>query len=371
VSWAIWITGLPGSGKSAIARAAATEIAAHGEPVQVLELDALRRRLTPLPSYDAAEREAVYRALVVIATVLTRAGIPVIIDATAHRRAWRDLARASIAAFAEVQLHCPLDVARQRERTRGAGAHPAAIYARAGRPGATVPGIDVPYEPALDPELSIDTTEDTTATAAARVAGLARTLARRHPAPSTGADGFTVWVSGRPGSGKTTVVSGVSERLHGRGMPVAVLEAAEFVGTIAGDRMPSRLDRDMATRAIVQAAALLSDAGFAVVIDGAPPFRDAGRLAREVLDNFAEVELVCPSEVCRTRERAVRWNLVPCPGVGRPMAAPDLGLDYEPALAPDLIVFTDVLDPRTAAEEVLSVIDRLERAARERRRPCA
>ena len=371
MSWAIWITGIPGSGKSAIARAAAAEIAAHGEPVQVLELDALRRRLTPVPAYDATEREAVYRALVVIATVLTRASLPVIIDATAHRRAWRDLARTSIAAFAEVQLECPPDLARRRERTRAPGAHPTGIYARAGRPGATVPGADVPYESAFDPELSIDTAEDTVPAAGAQVAALARTLARRAPAPSTGADGFTVWVSGRPGSGKTTVVSGVSERLHGRGVPVVILEAAEFIATIAGNRMPARLERDMATRAIVEAARLLSDAGFAVIIDGAPPVGDAERLAREGLKHFAEVELVCPPDVCRTRERAVRWNLVPCPGVVRPMAAPDLGLDYEPALAPDLIVFTDVLDPRTAAEEILTVVDRLSRTARERRRPCA
>ncbi len=76
MSWAVWITGVPGSGKSAIARAAAATLAAGGEFVRILELDALRRTLTPAPIYDDTERQAVYRALVVIARALTHAGVP-------------------------------------------------------------------------------------------------------------------------------------------------------------------------------------------------------------------------------------------------------------------------------------------------------
>jgi protein-L-isoaspartate(D-aspartate) O-methyltransferase len=169
VSWAVWITGLPGSGKSAIARASAETLGSKGEAVVVLELDRIRKALTPSPTYDAVEREAVYRALVYMAAVLTDAGVPVIVDATGHRRAWRDLARATIARFAEIQLHCPLDVCRERERTRARGQAPPGIYARAGRPGATVPGVDVEYETARAPELAIDTTRQSVAEAAAEV----------------------------------------------------------------------------------------------------------------------------------------------------------------------------------------------------------
>jgi adenylylsulfate kinase len=371
MSWAIWITGIPGSGKSAIARAAATELASRGDRVEILELDELRRVLTPYPTSEAAEREAVYRALIVIARVLTSAGLPVIIDATGHRRQWRDLARASIGAFAEVQLVCPLDVAHDRERPRAPGAHPLGGYAGAAGPAATVAGAGVPYEPALAPELTIDTTAEATADAAERVADLARALRVAERSTPREEGGFIVWISGRPGSGKTTVVSGVCGRLHGRGVAVVVLEAAKFVIALADGRVPSRLEREIATRAIVHSARLLSDAGRAVIIDGAPPLRDTARLVRELPETFAEIELVCPPEVCRTRERAVRWNLVPRPGIDRPYAPPDLGLDYEPAPTPDLLLFTDVLDEDTAAAEVLAVIERLERATKERRRSCA
>jgi adenylylsulfate kinase len=181
VSWAIWITGLPGSGKSAIARAAATALASSGVAVTVLELDAIRKVLTPEPTYSDAEREAVYRALAYMAAALVDGGVPVIVDATAHRRAWRALARTSIARFAEVQLECPLAVCRERERSRPRGHAPADIYARAGRPGANVPGVNVAYEPARSPELTIDTTVTSVAAAAAEIVALVQRRFRPVP----------------------------------------------------------------------------------------------------------------------------------------------------------------------------------------------
>jgi adenylylsulfate kinase len=184
VSWAIWITGPPGSGKSSIARAAAALVRARGERVTLLELDAIRKKITPAPQYTEAERDLVYRALGCMAATLVEAGVPVIVDATAHRRAWREAARAAIPRFAEVQLSCPLDVCRERERTRPRGHAPAGIYARAGQPGAAVPGVDVPYEPSLAPDLKIDTTVDTVGMAAAKVAALAGRLASSDAATS-------------------------------------------------------------------------------------------------------------------------------------------------------------------------------------------
>jgi adenylylsulfate kinase len=368
VSWAVWITGLPGSGKSVIARAAAAELAARGQGVTMLELDALRRTLTPAPTYDAAERQAVYRALVTIAVTLTRAGRPVIIDATAHRREWRDLARASIQDFAEVQLVCPLEVARERERERGPGHHPRAIYAHAGEPGATVPGVDVPYEPAVMPELTIDTTKDTVVTAAARVAALAQRLARRPP-PSPDAQGWVLWVTGRPGSGKTTVVSGVAERLRREGAAAAVLDPAEFVAIIAPDERPWQPHAEISTRALVLAAKHLSEAGVATVIDGAASLREGPQLARETIAPFALVELACPADICRTRERAARWGLFPSPRAARLPSAPSLGLEYEPPVAPDLVLYTNVVDRWTTVGEVMHLVERLAGIARKARCP--
>jgi len=155
MSWAIWITGLPGSGKSAIAQAAAAELRARGEDVIVLELDRIRKIITPKPTYSNAESEAVYRALVYMAAALVDANVPVIVDASAPRRAWRELARETIPNFAEVQLR-----------------------------GRAVSGGDGEYEYALAPELTIDTTARTVAESAGAVVGVVHPLFRtaRHDA---------------------------------------------------------------------------------------------------------------------------------------------------------------------------------------------
>jgi adenylylsulfate kinase-like enzyme len=316
VSWAIWITGPAGTATSAVARAAAADLEARGERVEVLGLDELCDVLTPVPAYDEAERDTVRRALVAIAAVLTRAGLPVIIDAAGHPREWRDLACATIGDFAEVELEGPLE------------------------------------------------------TAGARVAALARQFPRRTWGPAR-TEGWTVWLSGRPGSGKTTLTSALCERLAARGAAVVVLDPGEFASAIVPLGAPTPRERDVVTRAIVESARRLSGAGVAVIVDGAAPCRDAGCLARGVLEDFVQVELACEPELCRTRERAVRWNLVPCPGATRPMAAPELGLAYESAVAPDLILYTDVLDERMATEEIWRLVECLRRAAQERSRSCA
>ena len=71
MSWAIWITGLPGSGKSTIARAAAARLAEAGAPIALLELDRIRAVVTPHPTYSESEREIVYRSLVFAASSAT------------------------------------------------------------------------------------------------------------------------------------------------------------------------------------------------------------------------------------------------------------------------------------------------------------
>ncbi|MBI4362597.1 MAG: adenylyl-sulfate kinase [Euryarchaeota archaeon] len=154
--WVLWFTGIPGSGKTTIARAAQRMLWDRGVTCKILELDELRRLITPEPRYTEEERDIVYRALAVLASLLSENGSNVMVDATAHRRRWRDLARSRVNQFAEVYTRCSLDVARGREKGRQAEHSPPDIYAQAAQ-GAQVPGATVPYEEPRRPELLLDT----------------------------------------------------------------------------------------------------------------------------------------------------------------------------------------------------------------------
>lgn len=164
-AFAVWLTGLPASGKSAIAGALKTRLADAGLAVEVLESDAVRRLVTPSPTYSLDERSLFYRALAYVGSRLVAHGVPVIFDATANRRAYRDLARGLIQNFFEVAVVCPLDVCRQRDRK---GTYRRGVEGQA----ATVPGLQDPYEPPLAPEVTIDTTSMTPEAAADLVLGV-------------------------------------------------------------------------------------------------------------------------------------------------------------------------------------------------------
>ncbi len=148
----IWITGLPGSGKSTIAEAF---LKRHPE-CQVLRMDELRKVVTPEPTYSEEEREIVYRAIVYLAKRLSEAGHPVVIDATGNLRRWRALAREAIGNFIEVYVRCPVQICREREeRRRRRHSAPDRIYEK-GEKGWPVPGVTVPYEEPFHPEVVID-----------------------------------------------------------------------------------------------------------------------------------------------------------------------------------------------------------------------
>ncbi len=164
----IWITGLPGSGKSTIADA----IHEVRPGFVTLRMDDLRKIVTPQPTYSESERDMVYRSIVYTAKVLSSLGHDVIIDATGNLRRWRDLARHNVPQYAEVYLKCPIETCRKREETRkDTHSAPKDIYQK-GKGGWPVPGMSAPYEEPLTPEIIIDTGTNSVADALSSILNL-------------------------------------------------------------------------------------------------------------------------------------------------------------------------------------------------------
>jgi adenylylsulfate kinase len=168
----LWITGLPGSGKSTIADA----VRKARPDFVLLRMDDLRKIVTPQPTYSEAERDIVYRSIISTAKVLAELGHNVIIDATGNLRRWRDLAREAIPHYAEVYLKCPIETCQKRETLRrDTHSAPINIYKK-GREGWPVPGTGAVYEVPLHPEIVIET-DDTTITIEDAVAVILRSIA--------------------------------------------------------------------------------------------------------------------------------------------------------------------------------------------------
>jgi adenylylsulfate kinase len=148
--FAIWLTGLPSSGKTTLASALSLLLSERGISVQILDSDDLRRRLTPHPTYSHEERDWFYDMVIFLTELLTENGGNVLIAATAPHRAYRDEARTRIKRFAEVYVDCPKEECQKRD-SKG-------LWERADRGEITgLPGAGVPYEPPVSPEVHVET----------------------------------------------------------------------------------------------------------------------------------------------------------------------------------------------------------------------
>lgn len=161
--WCVWITGLPGCGKSVVSRALLKLLTESGVSAQLLSSDSLRRVLTPNPSYSLQERDVVYDTLAYIAELLVKNEVNVVVDATANLRRYRDNLRDKVPKFVEVYLECPMDVCMMREAKRKETFNaPREIYSKALKGNAqTVPGVGQPYEAPLHPEVVVSSFQNT------------------------------------------------------------------------------------------------------------------------------------------------------------------------------------------------------------------
>lgn len=172
MAFCIWITGMPGSAKTSIVN---EFLKNYNGKIELLNMDKLRRGLMPSLKHTEKERDTAYTELVEIAEELVKRGHNVVIDATGHRRKWREFARSRIPNFSEIYIKCPLKICMEREAARTD--HPAVsnLYKKALQRLETgekfegvdeVIGVDVEYEEPENPELVIETDKNSVEQAA-------------------------------------------------------------------------------------------------------------------------------------------------------------------------------------------------------------
>jgi bifunctional enzyme CysN/CysC len=147
----VWLTGLPGAGKSTLARALERRLFSRGGSPILLDGDTLRAGLNGDLGFSADDRAENIRRLAEVATHLAKNGHIAIVAAVSPSREDRAAARRiADRLFREVYVATPAEVCEQRD--------PKGHYAKA-RAGAlaSFTGINNDYQPPLDSELTLDT----------------------------------------------------------------------------------------------------------------------------------------------------------------------------------------------------------------------
>ena len=151
----LWFTGLSGSGKSTIAFTLEHALVQRGRLAYVLDGDNIRHGLNKNLGFSAADREENIRRIGEVAKLFADCGVLTMTSFISPYRKDRDLVRAihkeAGLPFLEIHVATPIETCEQRD--------PKGLYkkARAGQlKGFT--GVDDPYEPPLQPELTLDAT---------------------------------------------------------------------------------------------------------------------------------------------------------------------------------------------------------------------
>ncbi|MGQ9721546.1 MAG: adenylyl-sulfate kinase [Candidatus Jordarchaeum sp.] len=151
--FAVWLTGLPASGKTTIARALEKILREKKLNVEVLDGDEVRMNLSPDLGFTKEDRETHARRVAYVTKLLVRNGVAVIVGLISPFRNFREQARKQIGNFVEVWVKCPIEECMKRD--------PKGLYKKAINGEINdLTGIQDPYEEPLNSEVTVDTSKE-------------------------------------------------------------------------------------------------------------------------------------------------------------------------------------------------------------------
>jgi adenylyl-sulfate kinase len=167
-------------------------------------------------------------------------------------------------------------------------------------------------------------------------------------------NGFTLWLTGLPRAGKSTIAGIVAGRLRTLGIEqIEVLDGDEVREGLCRDLGFSRADREENIHRITFVSKVLTRNGVVVIVAAISPYREGRERAREEIQAFAEVWCNASVEACAARdykglyEKAMRGEITNLTGVNDP---------YEEPEDADLVLKTDNETPEQSAERVMDLL---------------
>jgi adenylyl-sulfate kinase len=171
--------------------------------------------------------------------------------------------------------------------------------------------------------------------------------------------GFTLWMTGLSGAGKTTLTTELVEEMRNYGLLVEALDGDEVRTNLSKGLGFSKEDRDTNIRRIGYVSRLLSRNGVGVITAAISPYRAIRDEVRHSIESdgalFIEVYVKCPIDVLAERDvkglykRALAGEIKEFTGVSDP---------YEEPLEPEVVVWTDRETVEQSAQKILKELAR-------------
>ena len=162
--------------------------------------------------------------------------------------------------------------------------------------------------------------------------------------------GFTIWLTGLPSSGKSTLANLVHKELDELGLPAEILDGDEVRQRLTKGLGYTKEDREENVRRVAYVAKLLTRVGGVAIVALISPYRESRERAKTEIQNCLEVYVQCPMPVCAQRDvkglyaKAISGQIANFTGVSDP---------YEPPTNPDVVVRTDRESPEESLQTIL------------------
>lgn len=168
---------------------------------------------------------------------------------------------------------------------------------------------------------------------------------------------MTVWLTGLPASGKSTIAVELERRLVVAGRPACLLDGDNLRHGLNSDLGFSAEDRAENVRRVGEVALLFADAGVVAVVSLISPYRAARDQVRAVHEraglSFLEVFVDTPLHLCEARDPKGMYAKA---RVGEIRGFTGVDDPYEAPRSPDVVLRPDDGDPAAMASRVLAKI---------------
>lgn len=167
-------------------------------------------------------------------------------------------------------------------------------------------------------------------------------------------EGLILWLTGLGGSGKTTIAKGLERKLKECGCVVELLDSDLVRTNFPRGLGFSKEDRNINIRRLGFVANLLSRNGVVAIVAAISPYRAARGELQRTTENFIEVYVNAPLEVCEAPDVKGLYAMA---RAGEVRAFTGIDDPYEEPLNPDIVCYTSEESIKKSIAKVLAELE--------------